>query len=452
MKTTLRLELPALHELGADSPVAFALLDRQHAVLRSGELPLAGIAAGLPPSRIEAILHPGDAILASVTVPPLPPHRMDAAVAGAIEPMLLGDIEQLAVAHGPRAADGTMAVAWGVREALAGGLRQLADCGLAADALLPAPFALPLADGGWTALVRGGQIVVRTGPQSGYCWAIDPLAADADEPAAAALRLAAEQENPPSIAWVGAPPPGWTAPAGVAASGLDGAQRWRGTAPAWSLALPALRPRRQGGSRWKRPLAWSAAAAAVWILGLNVQAWRLEREERALRQQMAGQVKAAFPDIPVIVDPLRQAQQGRDALRAAGGTLADSDFLPLALATAKLLPQAAGNLATLRFADAELRLRLVDADIGMTRPAAPARPAPGPAPARRFGLRSTAPQPAPAAAPAQAAIDPEIVQRAQTLNLQVDRIDGEWRIRPAVAGEPGAQRVGRLRIQPGAPR
>lgn len=442
-----------LRALTANSPVAFALLDRQHQVLRSGELALSELAGSVPASRVEAVLHPADSILTTVIVPPLPTHRLGAAVAGAVEPLLLGDIDLLAIAHGPRAADGTVAVAWGPRAELAAALQLLTTVGLPADAMLAAPLVLPLAHGGWTALIRDGLIVVRTGAQSGYCWAIDPLAPDdGTEPALATFQLAVEQDVPPAITWIEPQPTHWKSTVGVASHSLPSAARWRGIAPDWSLALPALRPRHRAGSRWKRPLAWTAAAAAVWVLGLNLHAWQLGREERALRQRMNEQVKAAFPGIPVIVDPLRQAEQGRDALRAADGKFGDSDFLPLALATAKLLPQAASNLTTLTFAEGELRLRLVDDGIGMKPLATPAPASPA-ARARRFGLpRSQAQAPAAPNLPVRVEIDPAIKQQAQALGLRVDRVDDEWRIRPAGSDDTNtsAGSTG-LRIQSGGP-
>ena len=432
--------------LHADSRVAFALLDRQHAVQRTGELPLAELAAAVPPSRIEGILHPADSVMTSVTVPPLPAHRLPAAVAGAVEPMLLGDIESLAVAHGPRAGDGSVVVAWTAREPLARALRLLADCGLPADALIPAPLALPPTDTGWTVLARGEHVVVRTGLQSGQVWAVDPLATSDADPAVAALLPALEQESPAVVAWIDPPPVAWPDLPGVERRALPTAARWQGPAPGWSLALPELQPNRRGHSPWRRPVAWAAAAAAVWLLGLNVHAWQLGREEAALRQRMAAQVKAAFPDIPVVLDPLRQAEQRRDALRAAGGEFGSSDFLPLALAAAQLLPAASNNVTALRYVPGELRLRLVDDGIGMVEKAgaAPAQPKqPQAQGLRRFmPRREPAASPAPAPTPAaQKEIDPAITQRAQSLGLQVANDDGEWIIRSAAsAGAEGAAR------------
>jgi general secretion pathway protein L len=456
LKTTLRLELPTLQELTAASRIAFALLDRQHNLLRAGELALSEIAASVPSSRVEAILHPGDTIVTSVIVPPLPPHRMSAAVAGAVEPMLLGDIETLALAHGPRNPDGSVAVAWGPRDAIARAMHTLAHCGLAADALLPAPLVLALPASGWIAMEHGGQLVVRSGTQSGYCWTIDPYAhADGTEPAAAALLLAIEQENPPAISWVEPQPIWWQPPLGIETHVLPAAARWTGIAPTWSLALPDLRPRNSGRTRWQRPLAWSAAAAAVWLVGLNVHAWQLKREENALRLSMVAQVKAAFPDLPVIVDPLKQAEQRRDALRSADGKFGDSDFLPLSLAVAQVLPQASSNLKTLSFAEAELRMKLVDDSIGMTGATPPSASKPASTGRQIVLQRNTPATNADANRTANsqaAAIDPAIVQRAQGLGLAVDKVDGEWRFRMGSAG-PGVRSTptsaNRLRIENG---
>src|SRR5690606_21651419 len=197
-------------------------------------------------------------------------------------------------------------------------------------------------------------VVVRTGRQDGQAWLIDPLATTETDPAVAALLPALEQSAPAVVNWIDPPPAAWPDIQGTEKRSLPAMARWQGPAPAWSLALPALQPNRKGRTPWRRPAAWAAAAAAVWILGLNVHAWQLGREEAALRQRMAAQVKAAFPDIPVVLDPVRQAEQRRDALRAAGGEFGSSDFLPLALAAAQLLPAASNNVTALRYTPGEL--------------------------------------------------------------------------------------------------
>jgi len=448
--------------LHASSRVAFALLDRQHAVQRTGELPLAELAAAVPPSRVEAILHPADSVLTTVTVPPLPTHRLQAAVAGAVEPMLLGDIESLAVAHGARTGDGAVAVAWTARDPLARALRLLADNGLPADVLMPAPLALPLTETGWTVLVRDDHVVVRTGLQTGQAWAIDPFATTDADPAVAALLPALEQDTPGVVGWIDPPPAGWPELSDTERRPLPATARWQGATPGWSLALADLQPHRTGRSPWRQPALWAAAAAAVWLLGLNVHAWQLGREEAGLRQRMTAQVKAAFPDIPVVLDPLRQAEQRRDSLRAAGGEFGSSDFLPLALATTQLLPAATNNVVALRYTQGELKLELVDDGIGMVAKAG-AAPTPAPQQQATHGLRRFVPRreqaatPAPAPAASRMEIDPAILQRAESLGLQVAHDDGVWTIRSAAsAGQDGSSRTspqgGGVRIQQDNPR
>jgi len=76
---------------------------------------------------------------------------------------------------------------------------------------------------------------------------------------------------------------------------------------------------------------------------------------------MRDQVLAAFPNLPVVLDPARQAQQGLDALLANRGAASAGDFLPLARAAAQALPFAADKVAHLTYADQALTLQLADA-------------------------------------------------------------------------------------------
>jgi len=295
LKNTLRIALPDLAELSATVPLAYAWFDRQGRCARSGELTAAALATGFAGARVEAVLVPDDAIVTTVQVPAVPARLLTAAVRGVTEPLVLGDLEELALGHGPRAADGTVTVAWTERDALARAWRLLSQAGLRVDALLPAQLVLPRDD---------------AHPQQRLM-----LPADA---------------------------------------------RWHNDAPRWSLALPALSPRQT--SPWRAPLWWAAAAMMVWVVGLNIHAARLRAEAVALRAGMEAQVRVAFPDIPVVVDALRQAEQGRNALLAGQGSSSNADFVPLALASAKALPFAASHTAELRYADDAITLKLDGAD------------------------------------------------------------------------------------------
>ena len=292
MRHLLRVALPPLRELGPHTVLPFVLLDRHRAVLRSGALAVDAIAPAMPGAHIEAILDAGDSVQGVVTVPPLRGPRLDAAVRGAVEPMVLGDPDSLAVGHGPRDEQGRVSVAWTDRAQL------LRVWQVFADARLDVVGWLPLAclDDGDTATVL--PLPLRD--------AVDP--------------------------------------------------RWRAASPGWSLADAALRPRSGGHAPWRRALAWGGVAAAVWVLGLNVYAAQRSSEADRLRTDMRRQLATAFPDIPVIVDPVRQATQRRDALRAAQGALTETDFLPLSLAATQAFDFAADQVLRLRYTVGELRI------------------------------------------------------------------------------------------------
>ncbi len=310
MRQHVRLLLPLLSELTPATPLAFALVGRDGRLMRSGHLelqPLAALAGAWP---VYAIVRDGDAVATCVTVPPVAARRLGDAVRSSVEPMTLSDPDRLLVAHGPRQADGTVAVAWTAREPLERAWSLLASAGLNVVSLVPHTLALPEGD-----------------------------------------------PHPDRVLELPAGP------------------RWLAPLPAWSFAGPARRPA-GGAGRWRRPVAWAAVACAVWVLGLNVHAARQGDRLDAMRESMRQAVQQAFPQIPVVVDPLRQARQQRDALRLAGGDEAADDVIPLALATAQVLGFAQGHVLGLRYEDSRLTLTLAEGyrppvdDAALTRKAA----------------------------------------------------------------------------------
>ena len=244
----------------------------------------------------EAVLHPEDVIASSLQIPALPKARQAAAVRSVLEPMILGDMDDLAIGHGPRAADGSVALAWTPREPLRRAWALLGEHGLRVRALIAPQTLEPVAD--------------------------------------APLR---EPGDP----------------------------RWQAAAPSWSLATPQWAPTRV--SRWRPVWRWTAIACAIWLGGLNLYATQLRGEARSLQTQMREQVQKAYPRLPVVLDPARQARQELDALLARQGSSSAGDFLPLARATAQAMPFAADRVARL------LRRPRPHADPGRCRRAGAAR-------------------------------------------------------------------------------
>lgn len=288
----IRLILPALSGLTPDSPLAFALVGRDGRMLRTGEMPLRQLPAALGPWPVFVVLQTTDAVVARVSVPPVPPRRLTEAIQSVIEPMVLTKTDQILLAHGPRQADGMVTVAWGSRNPLLRAWSLLQESGLRPVSLVPASLLAP---------------VDETHPDQ-------------------ALSLLTEA-------------------------------CWQADWPSWSLTDGLARP--GGGQRWRRPLAWTLLALAVWVLGLNAYAHQQQNHLDHLRQTMRQTVEQAFPQIPVVIDPLRQAGQQRDALRLAGGDAAAMDFLPLAMAAASILDFAATQVHGMQYRDGVLTLTLM---------------------------------------------------------------------------------------------
>jgi general secretion pathway protein L len=119
-----------------------------------------------------------------------------------------------------------------------------------------------------------------------------------------------------------------------------------------------LAPRVLDWRAWRVPAALAALCALTWIVGLNADAWRVLREERALRERMATTFREAFPAVPVVLDPLAQMRRGVADLRSGADGADPREFLPLAASLARALPGEADVVRTLEFRDQVLRADL----------------------------------------------------------------------------------------------
>jgi len=303
----LRIGLPPLDQLSAESEVKFVWLDRGVVVAEGHE---SLIQLSKHRQAAECFLHPRDSLLTSLELPPLPAAKTAAAVACAAQALILGPLEHMHVAHGPRDSDGRVHVAW-VSKA---GLERLAQLPLKLRGLYPAPYALPV---GASALDEG-YLLTRDSLQQG---AVHPLGQQAlDVPL------------------------------------VDAAQRWSGPTPAWGLHGHLSQP---AGGGWGRALGCVALAAVVWTVGLNLYAARQADEGQRLKALMSQQVRQAFPELPVVLNPLQQARQQLTARQTGAAADPGQRFPSLLQLVGSHLPFMVGSVDTLTFEQGRLHLELL---------------------------------------------------------------------------------------------
>lgn len=307
----LRIALPPLDQLGAESQVKFAWLDRG-VVVSEGHESLAQL--GKSRQAVECFLHPRDSLLTGLELPPLAAAKTQAAVACAAQALILGPVEQMHVAHGPRESDGRVQVGWVPKAGLERLGQVLAQGQLKLRGLYPAPYALPVG----AAALHDGYLLTRDSLQQG---AVHPLGLQAlDVPLVAA------------------------------------AQRWSGAVPGWGLHARLSQP---SGAGWGRALACVVLATAIWTLGLNLYAARQVNEGQRLKALMSQQVRQAFPELPVVLNPLQQARQ-QLAARQTGAAADPGQRFPnlLQLAGSNLLFMV-GSVDKLTFEQGRLHLEML---------------------------------------------------------------------------------------------
>nr|BFD42374.1 type II secretion system protein GspL [Pseudomonas sp. FFPRI_1] len=345
----LRIALPPLESLlEAPRPLEclldFARLDRAGRVDEVGRCPLGQWRSGGKPIAVECFLHPLDSLLTHIDMPQLPAARIKAAVACAAQTLILGPSEQMHVAHGPRDAQGQVALSWLPRQRLQalGGL--LEQAGLKLQGLYPAPYALPVPPPGQLSLcLLDQQLLMRQSVEQG---SVQPLVEETLEQ----LRASGS-----ALCWIGDEPP-----LTVLEQRPD-KQRWSGVPPPWGLHSGAALER-AGPRGWGRALGCCALAVAVWVLGLNLYAAREAEQGQRLKAQMSERVKQVFPELPVVLNPLQQARQQLAARQSGAATDPTQGFVNLLLQAGNAMPFMVGSLQSLSFAQDRLQLEpLADA-------------------------------------------------------------------------------------------
>ena len=354
--TRLVLQLPVGHRPGV---VPYVRLDAggsagEHGEAQPALLPKAAAVVGVWPAEQLTLL--------GLQLPAMPSARLQAALAGALEDRLLGDVALQHLAAAPREPDGSLR--WAAcceREALRQSLELLEQAGCEVGRVVPEPA---LREPGWACLQRLDDSRVRllwrdAAGEAGW------LHLEQQEPGAACPQLPLGVLVEPGLEplasrWFGA------------AAALHPCERsqWLARAgdSAWDLRQFELAPRAAAQRLWNllreqaatpawRRVAWLAGTlAALELIGLNLHAAQLRRHQAALERQLQVTVAQAIPGAPAVLDPGLQMRRALDQARLRSGA-PTSDGLEVLMGRAAQLLAGARPLA-LDFHPGRLNLRL----------------------------------------------------------------------------------------------
>ncbi|WP_440088117.1 type II secretion system protein GspL [Pseudomonas fragariae (ex Marin et al. 2024)] len=337
----LRIALSPLNELTGDTMVAFARLDRAGRVTESGHSALSALTRGRKSSGVECYLHPLDSVLTGIDLPPLSGSRLKAAVICAAQGLMLGNSDQMHIAHSARDAQGRVVVGWLPKAALARLTGLLSQIRLPLRGLYPAPFGLPVpVEGQVSAGLLDEHWLLRHSLDHAV---VQPCHEDGlDE------RLVSGGE----VCWIGTN-------AAADAQSLSAEQALSGVAPGWSLHAGLGHTGGQASS-WTPALFCCVLAIAVWTSGLNLYAAREAAQGQALKAGMTQRVRQAFPELPVILNPLQQARQQLAARQGGAGSDPGQRFNHLMHQAAEGMPFLSGSVQSLTFSGDRLQLQMLE--------------------------------------------------------------------------------------------
>jgi general secretion pathway protein L len=319
---------------------------------------------------VTLLLAAPDVTLLRVSVPPLSPARLKAALPALVEEHILGDPADCVLAVGPAldgGAERTVAVAQ--RAWLEVLVKALQAQGAHSISLLPAQLCLPLQPGAVSAALStndgGCELTLRQSQTDGLGLALPAqpetvlqtlraLAGDSPVtlylPAAELRRYealaAAQPAGQPAITLQEDQWPHWIAAA-------------RTAAPDLAVAVGAGGLSARQWQRWRWPLRLAVLALAVNVAGMNIEWLRLRREAGQLHQSIQQIFKSAYPN-ETMLDPVAQMRQHIAAASADNGALAGDEFGALSAAFGEALGSLPNKniVATLEYRERALQVKI----------------------------------------------------------------------------------------------
>jgi len=253
--------------------------------LQSGEASAAGLPRLSPPGRTRLLL-PGDWVThAQATIAAKNPRLIAQALPFALEEQLAEDIEQLRIAHGPRASDGRLEARIIRRATLDALLADLAEAGIQPDGVFSELDALPHPAQGWTTLALPGLVLARAADGQALALEANLLAPLLDD--ASTVELAA-----PEGPWI------WLHRHLDERTAID----LMGDRRRASALDERLRP-------WRVPAALAASALLLHTGLMAFETLRLNQQRATMQAEIERLAREAAPDVRRWVNPLIQLRQ-----------------------------------------------------------------------------------------------------------------------------------------------
>lgn len=320
--------------------------------------PEAGVVAGA--ARILVIVPGDDVLLSEARVPGRNRQRVLRAIPYALEEQLAADVETLHFAIGPMQEDDRYPVAVVDRARMEAWSALLSEHRIAAHQWVPETLALPFTEDGWSLMVEGGRVLVRSGAWAGFVSDLETFAS--------LLALFVSRGEAPSVARLYGG--GSLEVEGLAIetvepllNGLEVLGRGVVQGPLLDL-LQGPYSRSEEWGRILRPWKATAAllAAGLVLTGAStaLDYYRLGQRQAQLEAEIVQVYRDTFPQARRIVNPRAQMEQQLRQLQRQAGAGGKAGFLAMLADVGKILRNSKGiriNGATFR--DGRLDLELL---------------------------------------------------------------------------------------------
>lgn len=329
----------------------------QKEIIASGELSslsqLSSLSERVNTQQVIALVPSTDVKLVSVELPAKASRKILHAIPYMLEDDVVGNLEQQFFALGDRV--GTQQhVAVVSHQRMQVWLDALNEAGLYCQKMLPDVLALPDIQGEWSATQLHDDLVVRTGPFSGFTaestWAAELLAMEAKLHEQTIQLNAYSDLNLAAIANVDIKLDASVMPMQLMAENAIAAK--------FNLLQDRykLKKKRSGQlGQWRLAAILAGVALLTTFIDKGIEASQLSRKHAELQQQIIAEYKRAFPDARRIVNVRSQMTQKLNELQQAGSgvsMLTMLSQLQTAFAESHIKPQ------SLRFDQARSELRM----------------------------------------------------------------------------------------------